>query len=120
MGMALGTPATDVIPRDVLVVQPETSRVVVGPQELLTVHHLDADQAVWFITPPTDWIDCTAQIRAHGRPLAARARAHEGGRMEVVLIDGVRGLAPGQSCVVYADTQVLGQATIATTTRDRK
>ncbi|HLS03779.1 MAG TPA: tRNA 2-thiouridine(34) synthase MnmA [Actinomycetales bacterium] len=116
-GLAIGKPATDGKPRYVLEVQPETSRIVVGPQELLTVHHLHADQAVWFVDEPADWIEATAQIRAHGRPLVARVRALAGGEMEVELIDGVRGLAPGQSCVVYDGTKVLGQATIAKATR---
>lgn len=117
-GLAIEKPAPDGQRRYVLEVQPENSRVVVGPQELLTVHHLSADQAVWFMEPPQDWISCIAQIRAHGRPLEARARAHGDGEMEVELIDGVRGLAPGQSCVIYRDTQVLGQATIAQATRN--
>lgn len=117
-GLAIGKPTSDGKPRYVLEVQPDNSRVVVGPQELLTVHHIFADAAVWFIEPPTEWLECSAQIRAHGRPLRARVRASGEGELEVELIDGVRGLAPGQSCVVYSDSQVLGQATISKTVRE--
>jgi len=40
-------------------------------------------------------------------------------RVSVELIDGLRGLAPGQSLVLYDGTRVLGQATVASGVRGR-
>lgn len=116
-GLRIGDGAPDGKRRYVLEVNPSTSQVVVGPQELLTVHHIDAHEAVWYIDEPDEWLACHAQIRAHGRPLEARVRAIGSGQMEIDLIDGVRGVPPGQSCVVYNDTRVLGQATVTKATR---
>ncbi|NTW41407.1 MAG: tRNA 2-thiouridine(34) synthase MnmA [Cellulomonadaceae bacterium] len=122
-GLALGTPAADGRPRYVLDVRPSTNTVVVGPAELLTVTRLHGDRAVWFGGPPDGWFECTAQVRAHGSPLAARARVVAGpssdgstvpdaSGVEVVVDGGVRGVAPGQSVVLYDADRVLGQATV--------
>jgi len=116
-GLRIGDGAPDGKRRYVLEVNPSTSQVVVGPQELLTVHHIYAREAVWYIDEPDEWLACHAQIRAHGRPLEARVRALASGHMEIDLIDGVRGVPPGQSCVVYDDTRVLGQGTVTKATR---
>lgn len=86
------------------------------------------------------WFDAEVQVRAHGAPVPARVRsvAHpdgaygdgvpEGARpasgvdgvdpsapaMEIALTGApLRGVAPGQSLVVYRGTRVLGQATVS-------
>src|SRR5690606_23797815 len=60
----------------------------------------------------SDWTAAHVQVRAHGEPAAASVRRTEGDVLEVRLDSPLRGLAPGQSIVVYAGTRVLGQATI--------
>ena len=43
---------------------------------------------------------------------------HPGWReLEVELVDPASGIAPGQACVVYDGTRVVGSATIASTSR---
>ncbi|WP_029663853.1 tRNA 2-thiouridine(34) synthase MnmA, partial [Cellulomonas sp. KRMCY2] len=122
-GLALGRPAPDGRPRYVLDVQPVTNTVVVGPAELLTVTGIAADQAVWFVSPePGAWFDCAVQVRAHGAPVPGRATAtiDDAGKPSGVVIqlhEGLRGVAPGQSVVLYDGTRVLGQATVGSTTR---
>ncbi|HEY3437803.1 MAG TPA: tRNA 2-thiouridine(34) synthase MnmA [Actinotalea sp.] len=117
-GLNLGRPATDGRPRYVLDVRPTTNTVVVGAAELLTVRGIRADDAVWFDSPPpADWFSCTAQVRAHGAPAAGRARATGPTGVEVRLDDGLRGLAPGQSVVLYDDTRVVAEATVTTSLR---
>jgi tRNA-specific 2-thiouridylase len=59
-----------------------------------------------------------AQVRAHGQEYAATAWA-EGGRVEVRLDDRIRGVAPGQSVVLYEGTRVIGSATIAASHLER-
>jgi tRNA-specific 2-thiouridylase len=125
-GLALGRPAADGRARYVLDVQPTTNTVVVGAAELLTVTGLLGDRAVWFVpVEPDRWFDCSVQVRAHGTPVPARARAvpADGGAdgaptgVEVRLDGGLRGLAPGQSAVLYDGTRVLGQATVTSSLR---
>ena len=117
-GLALGRPAPDGRPRYVLDVQTTTNTVVVGAAELLTVTGLVADDAVWF-TPVDDgeWFVCSVQIRAHGAAVAASARALPDERLEVRLDEGLRGLAPGQSAVLYDGTRVLAEATVTASRR---
>ncbi|MCU1431002.1 MAG: tRNA (5-methylaminomethyl-2-thiouridylate)-methyltransferase [Actinotalea sp.] len=116
-GLALGRPAPDGRPRYVLDVQPSTNTVVVGAAELLTVTGISGDRAVWFSPPGTGWFDCSVQVRAHGAAVPATARAvlddtGQPGAVEIRLLEGLRGLAPGQSVVLYDGTRVLGQATV--------
>jgi tRNA-specific 2-thiouridylase len=139
-GLALGHPAPDGKPRYVLEVQPVTNRVVVGPGGLLEVETIVADSAVYFagtpfsdraagstgtpfpdgVAPDDDagrWVTCTAQVRAHGEAVAARARVRPDGEVEVAVDGRLSGVAPGQSLVLYDGTRVLGQATVARTVR---
>ncbi|MEV0953148.1 tRNA 2-thiouridine(34) synthase MnmA [Promicromonospora sp. NPDC050249] len=91
------------------------------------------------VVPDADgWFTAEVQVRAHGAPVPARVRSTapaggaygddvaEGGRpasadgvdpapaMEIELTGApLRGVAPGQSVVVYRGTRVLGQATVS-------
>ncbi|WP_066464857.1 tRNA 2-thiouridine(34) synthase MnmA [Sanguibacter suarezii] len=135
-GLSIGRPAPDGKPRYVLDVQPVSNRVVVGPAEMLTVDRLTGDQSVWLAddvlaaagldlaAPHSDgtaWFDAEIQVRAHGEPVPARVRAvpdasGPAGRMEVELTgETLRGVAAGQSLVVYLGTRVLGQSTVVST-----
>ena len=117
-GLHLGRPAPDGRPRYVLEVQPVTNTVVVGPVDLLDVHTVTGTGAVWFDTPPQDFLDCSVQVRAHGAPVPAQVRTtpavEDGtrGGLELRLGSPLRGVAAGQSAVVYLGDRVLGQATI--------
>lgn len=117
-GLRLGRPAPDGRPRYVLDVQPLTNTVVVGPAEELDVVGLTGTDAVWFSPPSDGWSACTVQVRAHGAAVPARARALDGGTgLEVAFDAAVRGLAAGQSAVLYDGTRVLAQATVAASVR---
>ncbi|MBN9328147.1 MAG: tRNA 2-thiouridine(34) synthase MnmA, partial [Cellulomonas sp.] len=116
-GLRLGRPAADGRPRYVLAVEPVQNRVVVGPAEALAVTAVRADRAVWFGDAPAGGTACEVQVRAHGAAVGARViRADD--RVEVALDAGaaLRGVAPGQSLVLYAGSRVLGQATVTGTT----
>ena len=121
-GLRLGRPAPDGGPRYVLDVQPVTNTVVVGTADELDLAGLRGSAGVWFTRPTGEWFECAVQVRAHGEPAPARARAvpDDDGAwpgMEVELAEPLRGLAPGQSAVLYDGTRVLGQATVASTWR---
>ena len=121
-GLAIGRPAADGRPRYVLSVEPMSSTVVVGSVDELDVATVRARSAVWFADVPADdrWFDCDAQVRAHGAAVRVRARAQPDGGLEVdVTLDAarrLRGVAAGQSLVLYDGTRVLGQATVHGTT----
>ncbi len=128
-GLSIGHPAPDGKPRYVLEVEPVGNRVVVGSADELDVDRVVAEGAVVFGgAMPVDgstraaddalrgagaWVACLAQVRAHGDAVEATARAMPGGRLEIVVDGRLRGVAPGQSVVLYDGTRVLGQATIS-------
>ena len=64
-------------------------------------------------------IDVHVQIRAHSDPVSARAERviTDAGMTEIVVRpdNPLNAVSPGQTAVLYADTRVLGQFTIART-----
>ncbi len=122
-GLRIGHPAPDGQPRYVLAIEPVTNRVVVGGAQDLAVDAVDATDAVWFRRPPREWTPCGLQIRAHGSAVPARVRAVDGGGVEIRVDGTLRGVAAGQSAVLYGGPDgdlVLGQATVARTHRTHR
>lgn len=117
-GLGISRPASDGRPRYVLEVQPATNTVVVGPEELLSVGRIHGSGTVWLAddVPARTWTDALVQVRAHGDPVPALVR-RDGDGLEVQLGTRLRGVAPGQSVVAYHGSRVLGQATVAGTSR---
>ncbi|MDU2597868.1 MAG: aminomethyltransferase beta-barrel domain-containing protein, partial [Dermabacter sp.] len=106
-------------PRYVLDVKPETRQVVVGAAELLSTRTLIASDVV-----PFEDLDkgreVEAQIRAHGEAIGGVITSVEAGRegeaeiasVSVELARPIRGVAPGQTLVLYAGDRVLASATL--------
>jgi tRNA-specific 2-thiouridylase len=116
-GLNLRVPAADGAPRYVVDVDVVTSVVRVGPPELLDVDGIEGIRVVWAgPAVGADPVRVHAQVRAHGLPVAARARM-SGDRLVVDLDESVRGLAAGQAVVLYDGTRVIGSATVDTTRR---
>ena len=126
-GLKLGTPAADGKPRFVLEIRPKENKVVVGPEALLAIDEIRGIKVSWAGLPigevsTGEHFDCHAQVRAHGDPVPARAwmehSTDEDGRSQenlvVTLTNPLRGVAPGQTVVLYQGSRVLGQATIDT------
>ncbi|GAA1352380.1 tRNA 2-thiouridine(34) synthase MnmA [Falsarthrobacter nasiphocae] len=120
-GLALGRPAPDGKPRFVLEIRPKTNEVVVGPERLLAVDTLTGRRVSWAGRPVPEAeaglpFEVHVQVRAHGDPEPATARVAEGddgaARLVVDLHKPMRGVAPGQTMVIYSGTRVLGQATL--------
>ncbi len=121
-GLGLTHPAPDGRPRYVLETSPETNEVVVGPETLLSRTQIEATDLVLLAQPSAldngqGWRDVSVQVRAHGRPVpAAVTVSPAAGTMHAYLHEPLRGLAAGQSVVVYGGTagqQVLAQAIVA-------
>ncbi|NKX50155.1 tRNA 2-thiouridine(34) synthase MnmA [Arthrobacter deserti] len=135
-GLKLGRPAAVGKPRFVLEIRPKENKVVVGPEALLAVDQMRGIKVSWAGLPVAEVaalldaagtpgaggdaarsaaFDCMVQVRAHGDPVPAQAWEElVGGRQQLVLalVEPMRGVAPGQTMVLYQGTRVLGQATI--------
>ncbi len=115
-GLRIGTPAADGKPRYVLDIEPVTGTVTVGSRAELAVTGLECVKPLWCGTAPTAPLECTVQLRAHGEEhRAVVLPAAEG--FTVTLLDPASGIAPGQACVVYDGTRVVGSGTISATMR---
>jgi tRNA-uridine 2-sulfurtransferase len=77
---------------------------------------LECIRPLWCGTAPEEPLDCTVQLRAHGDEHRARVLPTTDG-FAVTLLDPAEGIAPGQACVIYAGTRVVGSGTIAATSR---
>jgi len=115
-GLRIGTPAADGQPRYVLDIEPVSGTVTVGPRESLAVSALSCIRPLWCGVAPSAPLDCTVQLRAHGDEHRAVVVPSSSG-FSVSLHDAASGIAPGQACVVYDGTRVVGSGTIASTSR---
>ncbi|HEY3776613.1 MAG TPA: tRNA 2-thiouridine(34) synthase MnmA [Rhizomicrobium sp.] len=101
-------------PLYVVALDPERARVVVGPRAALQVRRIALGEVNWLAEVP-DRVDCTVKVRSTHAPVTARVIASEDGRAEVELPAGESAVAPGQACVFYAGTRVLGGGWITKT-----
>ncbi len=117
-GLGLDRSDMDGDPRYVVSVDAAANRVVIGTSDLLGVNAIRGDHARWCGPPPEGVVAVGAQVRAHGEEVPAQAWA-DGDDVEVRLSGRLRGVAPGQSVVLYEGTRVVGSATIASTWLER-
>lgn len=132
-GLGIDRPAEDGKPRYVLETRPATNEVVVGSATLLSIDTVMAKELTWLASDDAgavisiDWQEmgtdddqCLyAQMRAHGRPIPVVGLTVESqaGTLEITLAEMVRGIAAGQSLVVYRGNRVLAHAVIDSTRR---
>jgi tRNA-uridine 2-sulfurtransferase len=96
-------------PLYVVRLDPETRRVVVGPRAALGTQRVTLAGVNWLgEVPPTDGLAVRVKLRSAQSPVAARVVLDGSGGGAVVLDEPAFGVAPGQACVVYDDTRVLG------------
>ena len=115
-GLGLKVPRDDHAKRYVVDVQPKTNTVVVGTADLLGVDVIEGSHARWPGPTPVGEVRLGAQLRAHGEEFPATVTADDD-RVVVRLDARTRGVAPGQSVVLYEGTRVVGSATITATSR---
>ncbi|GGL41498.1 tRNA 2-thiouridine(34) synthase MnmA [Phycicoccus endophyticus] len=115
-GLGLERSRLDGEPRYVVGVDAPRARVLVGTADLLGVDVLEGAHLRWCGPPPWGEVVLGAQVRAHGEEVPASATVAE----EVVRVRlgrRVRGVAPGQSVVLYEGSRVVGSATVTATSR---
>ncbi|OBG83645.1 tRNA 2-thiouridine(34) synthase MnmA [Mycobacterium sp. E802] len=116
-GLGIAGPGADGRPRYVTGIDAETGTVRVGSVEDLEIRELTGDKPVFTSgTPLAGPVECQVQVRAHGGITDAVAELRDG-RLVVSLRTPLRGVAPGQTMVLYrpdADgDEVIASATIA-------
>ncbi|TRW81450.1 tRNA 2-thiouridine(34) synthase MnmA [Mycolicibacterium sp. 018/SC-01/001] len=115
-GLGIPGPGPDGRPRYVTGIDADTGTVYVGDVSDLEVASLRAERPVFTSgVAPAGPVECTVQVRAHGGTAEAVARLRDGG-VVVELRSPLRGVAPGQTLVLYRPDpegdEVIGSATI--------
>jgi tRNA-specific 2-thiouridylase len=118
-GLGIAGPGPDGQPRYVTAIDADTGNVHVGSAADLEVWQLTGQQPVFTAgIVPAGPVECAVQVRAHGEAADAVAET-TGDELAVRLRTPLRGVAPGQTLVLYrpdpAGDEVLGSATIAAT-----
>ena len=114
----LGVTVGDQRPRYVLGIEPVSRTVTIGTRELAGIGEVRTGVPTWTGEPPAFPLTAQVQLRAHGAPVDCEVHAEDGG-LRILLAEEQRGVAPGQSAVLYepdaeGGDRVLGQAAVAT------
>ncbi|MBV9330893.1 MAG: tRNA 2-thiouridine(34) synthase MnmA [Alphaproteobacteria bacterium] len=99
-------------PMYVLGVDADKNLVRVGPRSDLAVRSFSLRGVNW-LSPGEAPVDCQVKVRSTRAPVAARVVPLPDDRAEVALDSAEEGVAPGQACVFYRGTRVLGGGFIA-------
>jgi tRNA-uridine 2-sulfurtransferase len=115
-GLGIAGPGRDGRPRYVTAIDADTATVTVGDAKELEVWSLTGERALFTRgTAPARPVECVVQVRAHGGVADAVAEFSDG-TLHARLGTPLRGVAPGQTMVLYrpdaAGDEVLGSATI--------
>lgn len=116
-GLGIAGPGADGRPRYVTAIDAETGTVQVGSVEDLEVAELVGETPIFTSgVAPHGPVECQVQVRAHGGITGAVAAMRDG-RLVVALRPPLRGVAPGQTMVLYRPDpegdEVIASATIA-------
>ncbi len=84
-----------------------SGRIVIGPRDEGGTTNVHLREVNWLVAPPTEARATAVQLRAREEPRAATIRALPGGRALVTLAAGAHP-APGQACVAYEGSRILG------------
>ena len=108
LGISSAPAGTSGVPLYVVALRPAHQQVVVGPKSSLERETLTASGVNWILERPTDWLRVHAQIRHRHDPAAARVRALDEARAEVIFDAPQIAVAPGQAVVFYEGDIVVG------------
>lgn len=98
------------VPAYVLRIEPDSRRVVVGPRELLSESRIFVKDVNWLALDRKKQLDenISIRIRSSQNPVSAQIVRKGEKNIEVLLEEPEFGVSPGQACVMYKDTRVLG------------
>ncbi len=97
-------------PLFVLALDAAKARVTVGPREMLSTRTIALRDVNWLGDAEADVVDLSVKVRSMRPPVPARLYRAEG---KVELASPEEAVAPGQACVFYDGSRVLGGGWIA-------
>ena len=97
-------------PLYVVKLDPATRRVVVGPDEALGKRRISLREVNWLGAQPlsAQGVSLMVKIRSAHEPAPAMVMAGSDGGAEVVFDNPERAVAPGQACVFYDGSRLMG------------
>jgi tRNA-specific 2-thiouridylase len=107
-GIGISESQVDGEPLYVVRIEPTHRRLVVGPKAALRVSAIRLGAVNWLGAGAPDGEEVEVKLRSMSAPVPARVRleARDGARVE--LAEPQLGVAPGQACVFYRGSRVLG------------
>jgi len=99
-------------PLFVLKLDAANARVVVGPRAALAANAITLREVNWLV-PAKAPFECTVKVRSMRPPVPARVTPLDDGGARVELLAPEDAVAPGQACVFYDGSHVLGGGWIA-------
>jgi tRNA-specific 2-thiouridylase len=105
-GIAVNDQATSNEPLYVVRVDPVQREVIVGPKAALAIEKIQLREMNW-LASAVEHLPVTVKIRSMSKPASARITV-TADTAEVVFDEAQFGVAPGQACVVYQGSRVLG------------
>ena len=108
VGQRRGLPGGFGEPMFVVAIEPEQRAVVIGPRQALLSRSVVATEINWLDDPPLAGDTILAQVRHRAPAALATVISASGGRLELAFAEPVSAVSPGQSLVLYRDSQVRG------------
>jgi tRNA-specific 2-thiouridylase len=99
-------------PLFVLALDAAQARVVVGPRDMLSSRRIALRDVNW-LGGGEATIDCSVKVRSMRPPVPARVTLGAQRTAQVELLSPEEAVAPGQACVFYSGSRVLGGGWIA-------
>src|ERR1700733_4616396 len=99
-------------PLFVLALDAARARVVVGPRDRLSARTITVRDVNW-LGGNEETIECTVKVRSMRPPVPARVTRGPDRTAQVELLSPEEAIAPGQACVFYMGSRVLGGGWIA-------
>jgi tRNA-specific 2-thiouridylase len=108
VGQRRGLPGGFSEPMFVIGIEPERRAVVIGTRQALLSRSVFATEINWLVTPPAAGDIVLGQVRHRAPAVPATVISSSGSRLELAFAEPVSAISPGQSLVLYRDSQVLG------------
>lgn len=112
IGQRRGLRITSAEPLYVLKIDPKNNQVIVGSKADLKSQDLKIKDINWLIDEPTA-LECSVKLRSMHSGSFAKVTNTQDGIANVSLQGPYEGITPGQACVMYDGTRVLGGGWIA-------
>jgi tRNA-specific 2-thiouridylase len=94
-------------------------RIEVGPRAALATGTAEAGEVNWLIDPPAEPFEATVKLRGREQPSPATLRFDAGAARLSIRLHTPAVVAPGQACVIYAGSRVLGGGLLRRSAVDR-